>query len=357
MKTIILSVIFFALIVNYYGQFDAMGVPGNTTQQESVILFNKNSLTVYDAIIINTIPSPIPYIAGITYDGQNLLAEGYNEYQIYSLNPADGSIIRTIPTDIQRPYGLSFDGTNIWILDNANKIIKQLDITNGDIISSLSIDYGVETYPTGLVYIDGNLWYNDPIGPYPNTTGDKTHNIDLSAVQLHAFDAFGDYPSGMTFDGQYMWTSDNSSGLIHQVDLNTFEIIKTIEAPGGAYPNGLAWDGNYLWVANNDADSIYQLDVGNTTKINNSFSDNIVSVFPNPASDKLNFSFPEQDADVNIEIYDINGRLITEIYSNSNPVVWNCTGENGEKPEPGYYLYRIIFDNSTETGSFCIINK
>ncbi len=62
---------------------------------------------------------------------------------------------------------------------------------------------------------------------------------------ITSFRSPGDYPSGLTFDGKYLWTSDFKNDKIYQLNTNG-DIIKTIESPA-YYPTGLAWDGKYLW--------------------------------------------------------------------------------------------------------------
>lgn len=356
MKTIFVTVFYSLSVLAFYGQHCDMGMPYNSTEKPNIINSVRNTMIISEAEIIHRIPAPTQYIAGIVYDGQNIFAEGYNEFEIFCISPVDGSIIYTVPISAQKPTGLAYDGTDLYLLDNLNKKIEKLNKTTGFVLDSFSIDYGGQTYPTGMVYINGEIWYNDPIGPYTSYANDKTFNISLSGSLLQSFDAKGDYPTGMTFDGQYLWTSDNFERLIHQVDLNTFEIVKTIEAPGGAYPNGLAWDGNYLWVSNNETDSIYQLDVGNTTNIS-SFESDAITVFPNPASSQIHIDISGNiNTPSDILIYNVHGTLVKEARITNNHFVWDLYNET-EKIKPGYYLYRIVSKELMETGSFCIITN
>ncbi len=308
--------------VSLFSQSDFSGMPVKTLSGSSQHTNTKSAWAISPSVIVNAIPSPVQYIADITWSNNYILAEGYNEYQIYVLDPADGSVVKTIPTDIQRPYGLTYDGQFLWILDNANKLIEKVNMSDGTVVDTIFINNTTNTYPTGMTWMNGQLWYNDAIGPSMAITGDMTRNIDIFGNTIQCFSSVGDYPSGLTFDGTYLWTADNSEKLIHQIDPVTFDVIKTIEAPGGNYPNGLAWDGNYLWVSNNDADTIYQLDVREnvTYADNNSYNPvdvDFVNIYPNPVSNILNINC---SGEFKFEMYNSNGKLVLKSNKKENDV-------------------------------------
>jgi flagellar hook assembly protein FlgD len=69
--------------------------------------------------------------------------------------------------------------------------------------------------------------------------------------------------------------------------------------------------------------------------------------YPNPfnATVTVRYSLPEE-SDVEIVIYDIRGRVVKTIYkegvsAGENSIIWEGTGESGEKIASGIYLYRI----------------
>lgn len=85
----------------------------------------------------------------------------------------------------------------------------------------------------------------------------------------------GDHPTGMTFDGKYIWICDSSTYKIYKIDPLNGKIEKTIEAPGFA-PRGVAWDGNLLWYIDGKEGWIYgiNLKTGISEKILESNSSN-----------------------------------------------------------------------------------
>ncbi|MHC1776324.1 MAG: DUF2271 domain-containing protein [Lentimicrobium sp.] len=79
------------------------------------------------------------------------------------------------------------------------------------------------------------------------------------------------------------------------------------------------------------------------------------SAFPNPFSEKLNVSFELPQSDfVNISVYDLTGKRVTELVNEvlpqgNNSFCWAGTIENGKNLNPGVYFLRIIYQ-----GKLCI---
>ncbi len=363
MKNLLITAILIFAFNNIIAQYDFSGMPVNQTIEMHNSNNAKDTYIITPSRIINVIPSPIEYIADITFDGNNILAEGYNEYQIYKLDTATGNIINTIPTDIKRPYGLCFDGNNIWILDNDNKEIKQVNPIDGSVIKTISINSSQDSYPTGLTYMNKELWYNDAIGANASLSGDLTHNIDTLGQEIQIFPSIGGYPSGLTYDGTYLWSSDNVEQLIHQIDPVSFEVIHTIEAPGGIFPNGLAWDGQYLWVANNDADSIYQICIDFNTNYETQETNTGLefNVFPNPVTDYVNINFNiKSDSYTELAIYNSKGQLVNFIACNllkkgEHHYRWDGKDSQGIQVSNNIYYCRMICDNKVYTKKLVLL--
>lgn len=349
MKKLFIIILLIGCVGLVQAQLNSMGFPDENLTQTVNFNNTKAGSTISPSTIVSQFAAPVNYIADIAYDGNYIIAEGYNEYQLYFIDPTTGATQYTIPTDVKRPYGLTFFNSSVYILDNENMTINELNPDDGALISTISINDTSTSYPTGMASMNGDLWYNDAIGPYPYLTGDKTKQIASDGSLLSTYDASEGYPSGMTFDGQYLWIADNETQLIHQVDPVTFVIVKTIEAPGGVYPNGLAWDGQYLWVANNDADSIYQIDVGsiatNVTITNN--NEIQFNVYPNPASDYVHVTLNVIETEhCNVSFYNLQGALVKtiedgDLQKGTYNFSWDCISTNGTKIAAGVYLCTV----------------
>jgi len=69
----------------------------------------------------------------------------------------------------------------------------------------------------------------------------------------------GIHPSGICWDGSYIWVVSYSDRTIHKIDSSTGNDLFSFEAPD-RFPTGLAWDGNHLWCSGNRTNKIYQID-------------------------------------------------------------------------------------------------
>lgn len=65
---------------------------------------------------------------------------------------------------------------------------------------------------------------------------------------VRGFRSPGDYPEGLAWDGQYLWSNNFSNGTLYKVDPADG---RTLAQFSGGYlptqPEGLAWDGQHLW--------------------------------------------------------------------------------------------------------------
>ncbi len=86
-----------------------------------------------------------------------------------------------------------------------------------------------------------------------------------------------------------------------------------------------------------------------------------INSYPNPFSDQvnINFSIPE-DGEVKVDIYDKEGRLITNIlwgplYAGENFARWNGTNTSGVPVKSGLYFARIQFNDQVKTSKIYFI--
>ncbi len=329
---------------------DFNGIPNSEVASEINYMNQRNEAAVAQSQIINVIPTPSTLPCDITFDGEYLWVEGYNNYELYKLSTVDGSVVETIPLDIQRPYGLTFDGENLLVLDNGNKRIQFVNPLDGTVIKETSIENTSE-YPTGMTWDGENVWFNDPQGPQPAVEGDETVLLDAQGSIIEEYANLFGYPTGLTFDGTYLWVSDNTTLTISQIDPNTFETIQKIAAPGGAYPNGLAWDGEYLWVSNNQSDSIYQVsvDMPQITDVNTVGANELeISLYPNPVTESVTMNINiDKNTEVNIAIYNSQGQIIKQVVSDNlsmgnHSFTWNCVSDNNSQVSSGIYFCKMV---------------
>ena len=127
----------------------------------------------------------------------------------------------------------------------------------GEVISSFPTP---GSCPTGLCYDGKYLWLAD-------RKTDSLYQVDPQNGKIvFAIPSPGFRPDGLAWDGRNLWNLDLEENLIFQLDSKTGLALKTIFAPTSS-PKGLAWDGKYLWVADDLTRQINQISIDDGTTI------------------------------------------------------------------------------------------
>lgn len=79
---------------------------------------------------------------------------------------------------------------------------------------------------------------------------------------VRGFPSPGDYPEGLAFDGQFLWSNNYSDGVLYKVDPATGQTLGAYSGGGlPTHPEGLAWDGSFLWTVDHFDSTISKLRV------------------------------------------------------------------------------------------------
>lgn len=314
-------------------QVDFMGFPSEVQSDQINQVYSSRQVDGINSVdIVKAFPSPVSYTSDVAFDGELLWVTGYGAYKLFGLDPEDGSVVETIDIDFVRPYGMTYSNGNLFVVNNDDKVIVQIDRETGLVLNSFSIEQE-ETYPTGLEIIDGTFWFNDPRGPYPSTEDDQTVKFNPVENSFEDYTAVGEYPSAIAFDGNYLWSIDNVTQTIHQIEKGTLQSVRVFETPGGIYPNGLTFDGEFMWISNNDSDSIYQIRLADeVTAVHENFNnETALTIFPSVANEVLNINLGSLDADeVNIECFNMQGQHIASVSKQdmqNNTLTWGIPSE------------------------------
>ena len=117
--------------------------------------------------------------------------------------------------------------------------------------------------PTGLTFDGKYLWNCD-------RKTDMIYKIDpRTGKVVDSLTSPGYRPRGLTWDGKYLWNVDASEEeyFIYQIDPKSGLVVKTLWAPCDR-PEGLTWDGEYLWIADDGDNKIHQISTEDGTTIN-----------------------------------------------------------------------------------------
>ena len=116
------------------------------------------------------------------------------------------------------------------------------------------------TCPTGLTYDGKYLWMAD-------RKTDEIYKIDpADGSIIQTYPAPGYYINGLTTEAECIWMLDAEEGLALRWNPESGVTEKVISLPCQS-PQGLAWDGQYLWVADYRQDKLLQISTEDGTTI------------------------------------------------------------------------------------------
>ena len=98
--------------------------------------------------------------------------------------------------------------------------------------------------------------------------------VDIVSAQVgqvvHSIPSPADRPTGLTWDGQYLWVADIGTNQIYKLDPADGKVVLSFQGPINATINGLTWDGRHLWCSDNgDNNIIYKLDADSGKVVHN----------------------------------------------------------------------------------------
>ena len=200
--------------------------------------------------------------SGLAWDGEYLYFGIYGSEgdRIYRVDPSTGDYELHLNAPIEDAYGLTFDGAELWTVVQAE--------SSGDPSYALQFDLdGNEGdqftlpahYMSGIAYDDGDFWsaaYYDPDGYIYKT--DNQGNI------LDEFAAPDNQPWDLAVQDEYLWMADKWGNALYKIDKATGDLLET-HSSEHSDPSGITWDGQYLWYldkgSGSDQDWLYKVDL------------------------------------------------------------------------------------------------
>jgi len=119
------------------------------------------------------------------------------------------------------------------------------------------------------------------------------------------FESPGSNPTGLCYDGRYVWHCDADQARIFKIDVTKEEIICSRDTPFG-HPWGLTWDGEFIWISDDFERRIIKMDS----------SGNIIKSFSYPNMDIHGLAWDGRD----IWFVDWISKRIYKINANSGEI-------------------------------------
>lgn len=198
----------------------------------------------------------------------------------------------------------------------------------GDWANSLSVDDSGNSYVTGVFQGDTLT-----LGTTSLVNADNIHNTH--DVFLAKYNTNGNVIWATSAKGTDI---DWASSVAHDAFGNIY-VGGTFRSPTITFGINTLSNVGYgdIFLAKLDSSSII-------TEINYLNNSSNISIFPNPSSDYITVSIPDK---ATIEILNINGQIISSLYSDSRQTTFDLTDLNG-----GIYIVRVKTDKEIITKKF-----
>jgi hypothetical protein len=235
---------------------------------DNKIIGVKRQGTIYTKIPQEEISLPVPAQKpqGITWDGKHLWVVDEQTKKLISFDSKSGAPVRSVDITLKRPKGLTFDGRLLWVVDEEARSIYAVDPENGRIVKTLKMEIPEDK---GYKSVEGIAWDGKYLWTaYFAGFSSSFNQIDTETGRI-VKSIFADcHPRGITSDGTYIWSiCYNGENLPSKLDrrkisdtehemLNSRIFIRDIDVKD---PSGLVYDGQYLWYSDRMSKKVFKV--------------------------------------------------------------------------------------------------
>ena len=230
-------------------------------------------------------------------------------------------VATTVITGLNYPVGLALNGNNLYIAEYYGHKISKIDITSTtptitDVVTGVY-------FPTKLA-LNGDYLYIAIAG----SSGKKISKIDITSTTPTIIDVvagLGNYPSGMTFNGNDLYFCDSGESKISKIDITSTTPTIIDVVTGLNYPVGLFLNGNVLYIAISGGNKISKINLS-TLSVNKNDAIKETYIFPNPTTNQATISLPNN---LNLEYVNIYNTLGQKIQTITSTIMHTSTFAKG----------------------------
>lgn len=171
----------------------------------------------------------INQVHGVSFDGEHVwIATGE---KLNTLDPVSGELNGSI--DVAAYAGTAFDGQHLYQI--AENTIQKVDPKSGRILSTIPTPGESNS---GLTWAEGSLW----VGQYRDR---KILQVDPESGEILRTIEASRFVTGVTWVDKALWhgTWEGEKSDLRRVDVDTGEVLETVDLPDGTGVSGLEYNG------------------------------------------------------------------------------------------------------------------
>lgn len=201
--------------------------------------------------------------SGLAWDGTHIYfgIYGTNGSNIYRFNPSNGSSALQCTGSFGDAYGLTFKSPDLVTIDqpsSSSQPAKALEFNlAGTTISNLSLP---DHYMSGIAWDNGS-WWVCTYYPDPGTV----YHLSTTGAVLSQFTPPANQPWDICKQGNDLWIADYNANMLFKVT-SSGTVIES-HASVGERPSGIVFDGTWLWYCDGPLggnSTLYKIDLAGT---------------------------------------------------------------------------------------------
>jgi hypothetical protein len=209
---------------------------------------NTSAPLTWSIVASYTIPGKA---SGLAWDGSYIYfgIYGVNGDKIYKFDPSNGTNVLQCSGPFGDAFGLTYKSPNLVTIDqpsNSSQAANALEFNMaGAQVSTLALP---DHYMSGIAWDNGSWWvctyYPDP---------GKVYNLSTSGAVLSFFIPPANQPWDICKQGSDLWIADYYAYMLYKV--TTTGALLESHASQGIKPSGIVYDGTYLWYCDGELGS------------------------------------------------------------------------------------------------------
>lgn len=217
----------------------------------------------------------------LSADGRHLFVSNEDSDQMTVVDIASGEVMKTVAVG-REPEGVrvSPDGKLVYVTGESDHDVTVLDADSGSVITTIAV--GMR--PRDAVFApDGLLAFVSAELAHSITVIDVISHEVVATIELEA----AAKPVGMviTSDSKRLYVANGRGKTVSAIDLNTFEVLASVEVGPRSWGIVLSEDERFLYTANGPSDDVTVVNTESmevVTRINVGESPWGVAIGPNP---------------------------------------------------------------------------